>query len=163
MQSADEAAFRAAHDELEVADGFPFGLGFSPELPWEVYLKARRDHQAGAFLPERFVPNTFLVAEVDGVIVGRISIRHMLNEFLLREGGHIGYCVRPAYRRRGYATEMLRQGLIVARSLGIDRVLVTCDDNNAGSIAVIEACGGQLDAVVDVNHPPGKLRRYWID
>jgi predicted acetyltransferase len=163
LRPADEAPFRAAHAELEATDDFPFGIGFSPELPWEVYLKSRRDHQAGAFLPERFVPNTFLVAEVDGEIVGRISIRHQLNDFLLHEGGHIGYCVRPACRRRGYATEILRQGLIVARSLGIDRVLVTCDDDNQGSSAVIEACGGRLDSVVDVSHPPGKLRRYWID
>jgi predicted acetyltransferase len=148
---------------MEATDDFPFGIGFSPELSWEVYLKARQDHQAGAFLPERFVPNTFLVAEIDGTIVGRISIRHQLNDFLLREGGHLGYCVLPAYRRRGYATEILRQGLIIARSLRIDRVLVTCDDDNQGSSAVIEACGGRLDSVVDVSHPPGKLRRYWID
>jgi predicted acetyltransferase len=52
--------------------------------------------------------------------------------------------VLPAYRRRGYATEILRQALIVGRSLGIDRVLVTCDDDNVGSVRVIESCGGNL-------------------
>ena len=70
------------------------------------------------------------------------------------QGGHIGYAVRPAHRRRGYATEILRQSLIIARAVGVDRVLVTCDDTNVGSSAVIEACGGVLDDVV----PAGETR-----
>ena len=105
-------------------------------------------------LPEQHVPSTFLVADIDGQIVGRVTIRHELNDFLRVEGGHIGYCVLPGFRRRGYATEILRQALIVARSIGIDRVLVTCDDDNAASIAVIEANGGKLDA-----RPAGHRRR----
>jgi predicted acetyltransferase len=107
------------------------------------------------------VPATLLVAEVEGEIVGRVSIRHELNDTLLRVGGHIGYGVRPQHRRRGYATEMLRQSLIVAHSLGIDPVLVTCDEDNAGSMAVIERCGGLLEGTVEIPGAPRK-RRYWI-
>ena len=80
-------------------------------------------------------------------------------------GGHIGYGVRPAWRRRGYATEILRQSLVILRSYGVEHVLVTCDDANLGSAAVIEACGGVLERIV-----PGEesddgvpFRRYWID
>ncbi len=79
------------------------------------------------------------------------------------EGGHIGYCVRPGFRRRGYATEILRQAVIVARSIGIDRVLVTCDDDNAASIAVIESNGGKLDGVRPATDQGPPHRRYWID
>lgn len=121
------------------------------------------DSRAGVNLPERLVPSTFLVADVDGQIVGRVSIRHRLNEFLRVEGGHIGYCVLPDFRRRGYATEILRQALIVARSIGIDRVLVTCDDDNAASIKVIEANGGKLDSVQPATDLTSAHRRYWID
>jgi predicted acetyltransferase len=66
-----------------------------------------------------------------------------------------------AVGRRGYATQILRQSVIIARSVGVDRVLVTCDDSHLGSAAVIERCGGRLDSVNDVG--VRKVRRYWID
>lgn len=162
LRAGDEAAFRAGHEQM-AAEGFTFGLRLEPGQSWAGYLQVLSDHRAGLNLPERHVPSTFLVAEVAGHIVGRASIRHELNDFLLREGGHIGYCVLRAHRRRGYATEILRQALIIARSLGIDRVLVTCDDDNAGSIAVIEACGGTLAEVLPGSAGSPATRRYWID
>jgi predicted acetyltransferase len=109
------------------------------------------------------VPTTFLVADVGGEIVGRTSIRHELNEFLAREGGHIGFGLVAKHRRRGYGTEILRQSLVIARAVGIDRVLVTCDDDNVGSAAVIERCGGVFDSLVEPTEGRTLTRRYWID
>lgn len=77
-------------------------------------------------------------------------------------GGHIGYAVLPQHRRRGYATEILRQSIVVARSEGIDEVLVTCDVHNVGSRAVIERCGGAFDEVVYDPKEKVDKRRYWI-
>ena len=158
----DEPAFRAGHEQM-AAEDFTFGLGFEPGMSWPDYLRQVADSRAGQNLPDGWVPSTFLVADVAGRIVGRVSIRHELNDFLRTEGGHIGYCVLPACRRRGYATEILRQALIVARSVGVDRVLITCDDDNAGSIKVIETCGGKLDSVRPAGPGSPALRRYWVD
>lgn len=89
-------------------------------------------------------------------VVGFIAIRHRLNEHLLVEGGHIGYSVRRSRRRQGHATRALGLALARARELGIDRALLTCDEDNQASAGTIEAQGGVLE---DVRN--GR-RRYWI-
>ena len=158
----DEPAFRAAHTEL-LADGFRFGF-IGDDEPFADHVarleRQRRGHDLGGL-----VEGTWLVAEVAGELVGRTSIRHELNEHLAFHGGHIGYAVRPAFRRRGLATGILRQSLIIARSYGVGSALVTCDDDNVGSAAVIEACGGVLERVVPAEESDTGVafRRYWID
>lgn len=111
---------------------------------------------------ETSIPKTHLWAIADAQFVGRISIHHALNDALRVVGGHIGYDTVPSFRGRGVATEMLRQALPVARSLGLCDVLLTCDDTNAASIRVIERNGGSLreTRVLDARGPP--KRYYWI-
>jgi predicted acetyltransferase len=159
---ADEAAFRAAHEAMAAEGRMTFGLRYTPGMCWDSYLRLLEGERAGVNLPAGLVPSTFLVAEVDGEIVGRVSIRHRLNDVLAREGGHIGYCVLPPHRRRRYATTILGQALVIARAHGIGRILVTCDDSNAGSAAVIEACGGTLAEVAAIPGRDVPVRRYWI-
>ena len=133
-------------------------------MPLTRYLELLSAHARGDGLPPNHVPSTFLFAFVASRIVGRVAIRHELNEFLLRVGGHIGYVVVPEFRRRGNATAILRQSIQIAHDrFGIDRVLVTCDDDNVGSIRTIEKNGGVLENIItgpDLDQPK---RRYWID
>lgn len=107
-------------------------------------------------MPEGRVHCTYLWIVEDAELVGYLAVRHALTPFLLEEGGHIGYSVRPSRRREGHATRALARSLPIAASLGIDRVLVTCDEDNDGSRRTIEKNGGVLE---DVRR--GK-RRYWI-
>jgi predicted acetyltransferase len=157
---SDESAARTAHEEL-ARESFPFLLGWDPDQPWAAYVQTLENRRRGLEVRPDWVPATFLAADVAGDLVGRVSIRHELNEFLENFGGHIGYGVRPQHRRRGFATEILRQALIIARSQGVDEVLLTCDEDNLPSATIIDRLGGVLEDVrVDPAGPP-KLR-YWI-
>jgi predicted acetyltransferase len=157
----DETAILEAQRELS-ADGFTFALDYEDGMDWQDYLDFLENGRVGLDLAANRVPASMLAAEVSGQVVGRLSVRHTLNEFLAREGGHVGFAVRPQHRRNGYATEILGQGLIVARSLGVDRALVTCDEDNIGSAIVIERCGGVFDSI-NVTNEGRAMRRYWID
>jgi predicted acetyltransferase len=99
---------------------------------------------------------------VEGAVVGRLMLRHTLNDVLRTVAGNVGYVVVPGYRKRGYATEMLGQGLQIARSMGLLRFLVTCDEDNLASRRTIEKCGGIYeDSFADAGLRVPK-RRYWI-
>jgi len=128
------------------------------------YLEVLAEREKGDNLPAGHVPSTFLFAFAGARIVGRVTIRHALTPVLERVGGHIGYVVVPQFRRKGCATEMLRQSLRIARErFGLHRVLVTCDDDNIGSIRTIEKNGGMLEDVLKPPDVPKPKRRYWID
>jgi predicted acetyltransferase len=164
LRDDDEAEFAAAHEAMK-ADGFVFGLFYEPGMRWSEYLaEAEAARRGGIGVPPDRVWSSFLVAEVAGTMVGRSSIRHELTtDFLVTEGGHIGYGVLPQHRKQGYATEILRQSLIIARSFGTDRALVVCDDDNTASATVIERCGGVFDSTLHSARGGQLVRRYWID
>ena len=157
----DEEEAMRAHQELALED-FTFLLNsFNEHESWEIYIERVISASRDQGLPVGKVPATFLVAEGDGQIVGRVSIRHRLNEYLQQRGGHIGFGIRPEFRGRGFATEILLEALGIASGLGIEKVLVTCDDTNFASRRVIEKCGGVLENIVDLKNVE-KFRRYWI-
>lgn len=134
-------------------------------MPFGRYRDVLAEQEQGINLPSpNHVPSTFLFAFVATRIVGRASIRHALNGFLEREGGHIGYVVVPEFRRRGYATEILRLSIRIARGkLGIQRILITCDDDNIASIRTIEKNGGILENIVSGPDLDKLVRRYWVE
>jgi predicted acetyltransferase len=157
---ADEQAARTAHQEL-AADHFEFLLDEVAGSSWAAYVARLDDVSRGVNLAPDRVPADLLAADVDGEIVGRASIRHSIQTpFLSEFGGHIGYATRPAYRGRGFASAMLLRSLGRARALGITQALLTCDDDNAESAAVIERCGGVFERMVSFDGAP--RRRYWV-
>lgn len=127
------------------------------------YIKKLAGESEGKNLPEGFVPqSTYWLIDGDEFI-GRINIRHTLTPHLLKEGGHIGYYIRPSKRKQGYGKKILELALPLAKKLGIDRVLVTCDVNNTGSRKIIESSGGKLEDIIEISKERPQKCRYWIE
>ena len=131
----------------------------------EQWLADVRAYTDPATLPEgKVIAIQFLsVRASDGKLVGMIQVRHYFNEYLEKFGGHIGYSVRPGERRKGYGKEQLRLALLFCKeTLGLDRVLITCNTSNEGSRRTILSAGGVYENTV---HEPDRnvdLERYWI-
>jgi predicted acetyltransferase len=124
-------------------------------------MKKWQEDETDMPVSKGFVPATlYFLTDDDGRILGAIHFRHYLNERLYQNGGHIGYGVRKCERRKGYAREMLKLLLKKIEKLDIDKVMITCDDDNVGSAKTIESCNGVLqDKVMFEND---LTRRYWI-
>ncbi|EKA62549.1 GCN5-related N-acetyltransferase [Janibacter hoylei PVAS-1] len=167
LEALDEfdGAHRDGDGDLQLATdpttGFA-GLDFTregledPDTFRRLVQARRADELPETPRPAHFVPCTYLwIAEGD-TYLGSISFRHELTDFLLEQGGHIGYSVRPSARRQGHASTALRQVLELAAEMGHERVLITCDEDNAASRATIEGAGGVYE-----DSRVGK-RRYWV-
>ena len=108
--------------------------------------------------------NTFFaIRRKDNKLVGIINIRHELNEYLFNYGGHIGYSILPSERRKGYAYKQLLLALDFCKRLNINKVLITCLENNIGSSKTIEKAGGVLENIVLNPSRMTHEKRYWID
>lgn len=154
-------------EEMQAADSSMDGCGSLRRCDTaEEWLADNALYTDPATLPEgKVLATQFLtVRESDNRVVGMLQVRHTLNDYLAQFGGHIGYSVRPSERRKGYATEQLRQALIWCREeLGLERVMITCYTTNEPSRRTILSQGGVYDGV---SHEPDRdkdLERYWIE
>ena len=135
------------------------------ENNFEKYVeKCEADSRAKEIDPKTgWVPQTIYWMIMDGKYLGRVSIRHFLNDKLLKLGGHIGYDVVPSERKKGYGTELLKYALVKSKEMSLEKVLLTCDEENIASRKIIEKCGGVLENIV-----PGEKEgdcskcRFWI-
>jgi predicted acetyltransferase len=133
--------------DLTTADGFA------------AWVERLRSQGSAAITPDR-VPATYWWIVEQGNYQGAITLRHALTEKLLEGGGNVGYGVRPSARGRGLASWALGEVVGIARTRGMSRLLVTCDDDNLASATTIERNGGVLEDTRETWL--GTTRRYWI-
>ena len=128
------------------------------------YLRRLAEIEAGTNLPRDWVPmSTRWLVDASGALVGEVRIRHRLAPPLLIEGGHVGYFVHPAHRRKGHGRAILALALIELRERhGVTDVLVTCNADNAPSRRVIERNGGTFDRQTTSPRSGNAVRCYWI-
>lgn len=132
------------------------------ESDFPLYIKKLLSESKGKNLPKGYVPQTTYWLVDQGEFIGRAAIRHTLSAHLLKEGGHIGYDVRPSKRNQGYGKKLLELALLKAKELGIDKALVICNETNTSSRKIIEANGGKLKNTIMFTKGKPKKLRYWI-
>jgi predicted acetyltransferase len=140
----------------------PFVLSFE-HVDFDGMLARLVDCSRGIGLPTGFVPHTtYWLVDQRNNVVGVSNIRHALTPALHREGGNIGYGVRPSARGRGLGTELLRQSLLRARDIGLDKALLTCGKTNYASVKVILSNGGVLESEEFLPDRAEVVQRYSI-
>jgi len=133
------------------------------KLSYESWIeKVRADIDIANIENGRVPALTYFYVDDSDNIIGMINVRLALNDFLKKEGGHIGYCIRPTERKKGYATQMLRGALKFCKTIRLSEVIVTCDKINIASAKVIRNCGGKLDKEFYSDTFKEVIQRYLI-
>ena len=113
---------------------------------YEEWLKSVTDNTSPDTVnPNWVVTDTFFAVDENENIIGIIDLRHTLNDFL-KDFGNSGYSVRPSERRKGYATEMLRQILLIAKQAGLQEVYLSVERDNEPSVKTIVKNGGKYES-----------------
>jgi len=145
-------------------------LNHTNRSPWTIF---RNDYHDFDYYLENLevnepkdgkVPDSvFFLLDIErNILLGAVNIRHYLNDYLLKYGGHIGDGIRPSERRKGYATEMVRLALSECKKLGMEKVLMVCDKTNIGSAQTIIKNGGVLENEI-IDDDGNIQQRYWIE
>lgn len=154
---ADVLAF---YNEIEESGGACIGMGNYKN--YDQWLTGMQTRHTGRNLPEGYVRENFYLCYEGTRLVGVFSLKFELTEYLLNYGGHVGYATRPADRSRGLATQMLRQGLVLAKEFGFDRILCICDNDNYASEKVILKNGGVFENELYDPEEAVTVKRFWI-
>jgi predicted acetyltransferase len=143
-------------------DMVPWVIGKDP-TDFQEMIRFLLDSEKGENLPKNRVPDTtFWLINDNKKVIGVVNIRHRLTKRLFNCGGHIGYGIRPSERQKGYATRLLSLSIEKAKELGIEKVLVVCDESNIGSEKTIINNDGIPDT--DYIEEDGNIvKRFWIE
>ena len=107
--------------------------------------KAVEGDEARGWLPAYH----FAICDPAGTKMGVCDLRIGHNERVYY-GGNIGYRIEPDYRGQHYAGKACLLLFELARRHGMDRLIITCNPDNAPSRRTCEWAGGELIEIVEL-------------
>lgn len=138
-------------------------VGSAGHEDYAAWLRDKRNRSSGENLPEGCVRENLYLCYEGSRLVGVFSLKFELTDYLLNYGGHVGYAVRRSERNRGLAAEMLEQGLRLARSFGLERVLAVCGEDNYAAQKVVARNSGVFENKMYDEKEKTYVSRFWID
>lgn len=113
-------------------------------------------------LEKHGVRNVFWIL-YNNEIVGSANVRENLNEKTYYTIGNVGYYIKKSARNNGYATKALKLIKEYYKSIGINRILLMCEEDNIESQKVILNNDGILEKTIKKSNTNNNILCYWID
>lgn len=141
--------------------------GLSKAETFEEWLSEIKDNFDERTVREGRVPaSTFIAISKDkNELIGIINIRHMLNDALLKTGGHIAFSIKKDKRAESHENDMMKFAINYCKKIGMNKVLITCTKENELTRNAILKNGGELENEVmgvRVDGKPATFQRYWV-
>lgn len=150
---------------LEVENRIPGSGAIEKYETYEKWLQKCIDATDPEKVPAGKVPATQYLTyrAADNRLVGMVQLRHNIDiPYLATIAGHIGDCIRPSERNKGYATAQIMLCAQKAKEMGLDKVLISCVETNTASEKSIIKSGGVADGTAFKEETGETFKRFWI-
>ena len=132
------------------------------EENYDDFLLRIKNRRKGKLLSKRDVPATIYFIIENDEVIGTIDLRHLLNKDYFERLGHVAYYIKPELRNRGYATNALRLAKKKYYNKHINKILITCYNDNEASKKVILKNDGVFEKDIYDEKTGKTISRYYI-
>jgi len=119
---------------------------------FQAWLVTSDNISKGIGLEDGWVKQSTFWLYIDAKPVGIGILRHNLVDHLYKVGGHGGYSIIPSERGKGYGNLLMKLLINEAKTIGIQRILLTIQNRNEISIKVALKNNGIIEKVTEERH-----------
>ncbi|MDF1617979.1 GNAT family N-acetyltransferase [Petrocella sp. FN5] len=134
------------------------------EKNFSEFMNELIDMSEGVNIKKGWAPcSSYWLIDNNEEVIGVIRIRHRVDNDSLEMAGHIGYEIKSSKRKKGYGQRLLELGLMEARKIGLQKVLITCDEDNVASKRMIEKCKSKYKKSIFDEESGKNILQYEVD